>query len=87
MRCFYLPRIGPSCAGAPFDFANSGCGFEGNAFVELVKWCAELPDVSQINVTTRDREAMPLLRYFTGGIIRRTLTVYRILGRDRDLFY
>jgi phenylacetate-CoA ligase len=60
---------------------------EGNAFVELVPWRPELPEVFQINVTTRDRVAMPLLRYFTGDIVRRTPTGYRILGRERDLFF
>ncbi len=60
---------------------------DGNAFVELVAWRTELPDVFQINVTTRDREAMPLLRYFTGDIVRRTPTGYRILGRERDLYF
>ena len=60
---------------------------EGNAFVELVPWRAELPDVFQINVTTRDRVAMPLLRYHTGDIVRRTPTGFRILGRERDLFW
>ena len=30
------------------------------------------PDVFQIYVTTRDREAMPLLRYHTGDIVQRT---------------
>jgi phenylacetate-CoA ligase len=30
---------------------------------------------------------MPLLRYFTGDIVRRTPTGYRILGRERDLFF
>ncbi len=68
---------------------------DGNAFVELRPWrpastgsaSAELADVFQINVTTRDREAMPLLRYFTGDIVRRTATGYRILGRERDLFF
>ncbi len=60
---------------------------DGNAFVELVPWREELPEVFQINVTTRGREAMPLLRYFTGDIVRRTPTGYRILGRERDLFF
>jgi phenylacetate-CoA ligase len=65
---------------------------DGNAFVELLPWrpvatSATQADVFQINVTTRDREAMPLLRYFTGDIVRRTPTGYRILGRERDLFF
>jgi phenylacetate-CoA ligase len=68
-------------------FADNLRAIDGNAFVELVPWRPELPDVFQINVTTRDREAMPLLRYFTGDIVRRTPTGYRILGRERDLYF
>lgn len=68
-------------------FADNLRVIEGNAFVELVPWRPELPEVFQINVTTRDREAMPLLRYFTGDIVRRTPTGHRILGRERDLFF
>lgn len=67
-------------------FADNQRVIDGNAFVELVPWRPELKDVFQINVTTRDREAMPLLRYFTGDIVRRTPTGYRILGRERDLY-
>jgi phenylacetate-CoA ligase len=78
-------------------FGDNLRAIDGNAFVELVPWRlaptgsgsgqAEVPDVFQINVTTRDREAMPLLRYFTGDIVRRTPAGYRILGRERDLFF
>lgn len=68
-------------------FADNLRAIDGNAFVELVAWRPELPDVFQINVTTRDREAMPLLRYFTGDIVQRTATGYRILGRERDLYF
>jgi phenylacetate-CoA ligase len=68
-------------------FSDNLRAIDGNAFVELVPWRAEQPEVFQINVTTRDREAMPLLRYFTGDIVRRTPTGYRILGRERDLFF
>lgn len=60
---------------------------ENNAFVELTPWRADTDDVFQINVTTRDREAMPLLRYHTGDIVRRTPTGYRILGREKDLYF
>jgi len=60
---------------------------EGNVFVELMPWRPELPDVFQINITTRGREAMPLLRYTTGDIVRHTPTGYRILGRERDLYF
>jgi phenylacetate-CoA ligase len=68
-------------------FQDNLRAIDGNAFVELVPWRPELADVFQINVTTRDREAMPLLRYFTGDIVRRTPTGYRILGRERDLYF
>ena len=68
-------------------FADNLRAIDGNAFVELVPWRSELKNVFQINVTTRDREAMPLLRYFTGDIVRRTPSGYRILGRERDLFF
>jgi phenylacetate-CoA ligase len=68
-------------------FADNLHVIDGNAFVELIAWRPELPDVFQINVTTRDREAMPLLRYFTGDIVRRLPTGYRILGRERDLYF
>jgi phenylacetate-CoA ligase len=68
-------------------FADNLRAIDGNAFVELVPWRAGLAGVFQINVTTRDREAMPLLRYFTGDIVRRTPAGYRILGRERDLHF
>ncbi|MDB6114163.1 MAG: CoF synthetase [Lacunisphaera sp.] len=68
-------------------FGDNLRAIDGNAFVELVPWRAELPDVFQINITTRDREAMPLLRYFTGDLVRRMPAGYRILGRERDLFF
>jgi phenylacetate-CoA ligase len=60
---------------------------DDNAFVELTPWGAAQGDVFQINITTRGREAMPLLRYFTGDIVRRTPRGYRILGRERDLHF
>lgn len=66
-------------------FADNLRVIDGNAFVELVPWRQGLPEVFQINVTTRDREAMPLLRYFTGDVVRRTPAGYRILGREREL--
>ena len=60
---------------------------DANAFVELVPWRPERPDVFQIFVTTRDREAMPLLRYHTGDIVQRLETGFRVLGRERDLYF
>lgn len=59
---------------------------DANCFIELVPWRATDPDAFQILVTTRDRVAMPLLRYHTGDIVRRTPTGFRILGREKDLF-
>lgn len=58
---------------------------DANCFIELVPWRASDPTAFQIYVTTRDRVAMPLLRYHTGDIVRRTPTGYRILGREKDL--
>jgi len=60
---------------------------DANAFIELVPWRAELPDVAQIYVTTRDREAMPLLRYHTGDIVQRRATGFRILGREGSIYF
>lgn len=59
---------------------------DANAFVELEPY-RNLGDTFQIYVTTRDREAMPLLRYHTGDIVRRFSTGYRLLGRERDLYF
>ena len=60
---------------------------DANAFIELVLWRADLPEVAQIYVTTRDREAMPLLRYHTGDIVQRRATGFRILGREGSIFF
>jgi phenylacetate-CoA ligase len=66
-------------------FRDDSRVIDGNAFVELAPY-RELPDVFQIFVTTRDREAMPLLRYQTGDIVRRTPNGYRLLGREGGLY-
>ena len=76
-------------------FADNLQVVEDNAFIELMPWCPSTgsgqangaPDVFQIQVTTRGREAMPLLRYHTGDIVRRTPTGFRILGREKDLYF
>ncbi len=68
-------------------FADNLQVVEGNAFIELTPWREGEEEVFQINVTTRNREAMPLLRYNTGDIVRRTPTGYRILGREKDLYF
>jgi len=44
------------------------------------------PDVREIIVTTRGREAMPLLRYRTGDLVRKLPSGYRLLGRARELY-
>ena len=76
-------------------FADNSRVIEGNAFVELVPWRSSassgqtpnLPDVFQIYVTTRDREAMPLLRYHTGDIVQKFPAGFRLLGREGGLFF
>lgn len=68
-------------------FKDNSRAIDDNAFIELVPWRAELPEVFQIHVTTRGREAMPLLRYHTGDIVQRMPTGYRLLGRERDLYF
>ena len=68
-------------------FADNLRAVEGNAFLELTPWREGAEEVFQVNVTTRDREAMPLLRYHTGDVVRRTPTGFRILGREKDLHF
>lgn len=68
-------------------FKDNSQAIDANAFIELVPWRAELPDVFQIYVTTRDREAMPLLRYHTGDIVQRFPAGFRLLGREGNLFF
>jgi phenylacetate-CoA ligase len=68
-------------------FADNLQVVEDNAFVELMPWREGEAGVYQIQVTTRGREAMPLLRYHTGDIVRRTPTGFRILGREKDLYF
>jgi phenylacetate-CoA ligase len=58
-----------------------------NAFIELVPWRVGLADVFQIYVTTREREAMPLLRYQTGDIVQRVATGFRLLGREGNVYF
>jgi phenylacetate-CoA ligase len=65
-------------------FQDNSRVIDANAFVELVPWRGEA-DVFQTQVTTRNRRAMPLLRYHTGDVVRRFPTGFRILGRERDL--
>jgi phenylacetate-CoA ligase len=66
-------------------FQDNSRVIDANAFVELVPWRG-LTGVFQTFVTTRNRRAMPLLRYRTGDIVRRFPTGFRILGRESDLY-
>ncbi len=68
-------------------FQDNSQVVDDNAFIELAPWREELADVYQIFVTTRDRVAMPLLRYHTGDIVQKLPTGYRLLGRERDLHF
>lgn len=68
-------------------FKDNSQVIDANAFIELVPWRAELKDVYQIYVTTRDREAMPLLRYHTGDIVQKFGSGFRLLGREGNLFF
>ena len=67
-------------------FRDDSRVIDDNVFVEIAPFLNQ-PDVFQIFVTTRDREAMPLLRYHTGDIVRRTPTGYRLLGREGGLYF
>ncbi len=67
-------------------FADNSRPIDANVFVELVPF-RNLPEVFQIVVTTRGREAMPLLRYLTGDIVQRFPSGFRLAGRERDLHF
>ncbi len=68
-------------------FKDDSQVIDENAFIELVPWRESLPDVFQIHVTTRGREAMPLLRYHTGDIVQRFTRGFRVLGREGGLYF
>ena len=67
-------------------FADNSQVIDANAFVELVPY-RNLSDTFQIIVTTRDREAMPLLRYHTGDVVQRLPSGFRLLGREGGLYF
>lgn len=67
-------------------FKDDSRVIDSNVFVELEPY-RKLRDTYQIFVTTRGREAMPLLRYHTGDIVKKLPTGYRLLGRERDLYF
>ncbi len=82
-------------------FQDNSRVVDANAFIELMPWrvppvpgvdpAAAAPagrnEVYQIYVTTRDREAMPLLRYHTGDIVQRFPSGFRLLGREGNLYF
>lgn len=68
-------------------FKDNAQVIDANAFIELAPWRADLPEVFQIYVTTRDREAMPLLRYHTGDVVQRFPAGFRLLGREGNLHF
>ncbi|HWA08214.1 MAG TPA: CoF synthetase [Opitutaceae bacterium] len=68
-------------------FQDNSQVVDANAFIELVPWRPTLPDVYQIHVTTRGREAMPLLRYHTGDIVQARPGGFRLLGREGGLYF
>jgi phenylacetate-CoA ligase len=92
-EAFPVPQVdlyGSTEAGYLFvgeAFRDAARVIEENAFIELVPWRANLPNVFQIYVTTRGREAMPLLRYHTGDIVQRFSTGFRLLGREGSLYF
>ncbi|MBC8040394.1 MAG: CoF synthetase [Opitutaceae bacterium] len=67
-------------------FKDDSRVIDENVFVELQPYRG-LPEVFQLYVTTRDREAMPLLRYHTGDVVRRMSAGYRLLGREGGLYF
>ncbi len=74
-------------------FKDNSRVIDANAFIELKLWRpsagsgAAPANVFQIYVTTRDREAMPLLRYHTGDIVQKFPDGFRLLGREGNLFF
>ena len=67
-------------------FADNSQVIDANAFIELVPYRG-LDGIYQIIVTTRGREAMPLLRYHTGDIVQRCANGFRVLGREGGLHF
>jgi len=90
-EAFPVPQVdlyGSTEAGYLFvgdAFADDSRVIEANAFIELEPIGEKLPEVFRVIVTTRGREAMPLLRYLSGDTVLRTPNGFRVLGRERDL--
>ncbi len=90
---FPVPQVdlyGSTEAGYLFigdAFADNSRAIEENAFIELEPINPRLPDLHRVIVTTRGREAMPLLRYVSGDAVLKLPGGYRVLGRERDLCF
>lgn len=67
-------------------FADNSRPIDANAFIELVPY-RDLENIFQIIVTTRGREAMPLLRYHTGDVVQKFESGFRLLGREGGLYF
>jgi phenylacetate-CoA ligase len=68
-------------------FRDDSRVIDDNAFIELLPWHGGVDGIHQIHVTTRGREAMPLLRYHTGDIVQARPGGFRILGRENSLYF
>jgi len=68
-------------------FKDNSRVIDDNAFIELMPWRPGVEGIYQIFVTTRGREAMPLLRYHTGDIVQAVPGGFRILGREGSLHF
>src|SRR5688500_16168254 len=68
-------------------FKDNSQVIDANAFIELVPWRKELPDVFQIYVSTRDREAMPMFLYHYGVLVTKFPTGFRLLWRSGDCYF
>lgn len=89
---FPVPQVdlyGSTEAGYLFvgeAFRDDSRPIDANAFIELVPFGGR-KDAFQIVVTTRDRVAMPLLRYRTGDVVQRRGAGFRVLGRQSSLHF
>lgn len=99
---FGVPQVdlyGSTEAGYLFvgdAFADNSRAIEANAFIELEPLSRPeggssgngvFSDIFRVIITTRGREAMPLLRYTSGDVVRRTAEGFQVLGRERDLCF
>ena len=89
---FPVPQVdlyGSTEAGYLFvgeAFKDDAQPIDPNAFIELIPY-GQREGIYQIMVTTRAREAMPLLRYHTGDIVQRRPNGFRVLGRESNLHF